>query len=184
VEDVTGVKTFDLTTIPSGDWNLHIFYYPVAGASSEERQRLHLSDKTMYRYVGPHGTTSTYYRGTLNILTVIQRAVQENWPVGQDRNLWFLLLSTNSDPRGLQANNIAVNRKQILKTFKSLAVTKDFTNAQKLYDTIPSSDDYQYIHTFIGTTDSSLVSRSRVPSIFHQNLSSSKHSWVTFKNNP
>jgi pentatricopeptide repeat-containing protein PET309 len=91
-----------------------------------------------------------------NVLTVIQRAVQENWPVGQKRNLGFFLLSTNRDPKRLmdiinelQANNIAVNRKHILKTSSSLAVTKDITNAQKLYDSIPPSDDYHYIHTGI-----------------------------------
>ena len=63
---LTGVKTLDyylernrVATIPSGERNFHIFYYLIAGASPEERQHLHLLDKTMYRYLGPRGTTST-----------------------------------------------------------------------------------------------------------------------------
>ena len=63
---LTGVKTLDyrlkrnrVTAIPSGERNFHIFYYLIAGASLEERLHLHLLDKTMYQYLGPHGTTST-----------------------------------------------------------------------------------------------------------------------------
>lgn len=37
---------------PSGERNFHIFYYLVAGASPEERQHLHLLDRTAYRYLG------------------------------------------------------------------------------------------------------------------------------------
>ncbi|KAF8870157.1 P-loop containing nucleoside triphosphate hydrolase protein [Infundibulicybe gibba] len=39
---------------PSGERNFHIFYYLIAGASPEERQHLHLLDKTTYRYLGQH----------------------------------------------------------------------------------------------------------------------------------
>jgi pentatricopeptide repeat protein len=49
----------------------------------------------------------------------------------------------------LQANNIDVNRTQMLKTCNTLAVTKDFTSAQQLYDSIPPADDYQYLHAGI-----------------------------------
>ena len=63
---LTGVKTLDyylernrVAAVPSGERNFHIFYYLIAGASPEERQHLHLLDKTMYRYLGPRGTTST-----------------------------------------------------------------------------------------------------------------------------
>ena len=62
---LTGVKTLDyylernrVAAIPSGERNFHIFYYLIAGASPEERLHLHLLDKTMYRYLGPRGTTS------------------------------------------------------------------------------------------------------------------------------
>jgi hypothetical protein len=48
-----------VAAIPSGERNFHIFYYLIAGASPEERLHLHLLDKTMYRYLGPRGTTST-----------------------------------------------------------------------------------------------------------------------------
>ena len=93
---------------------------------------------------------------THNVLAVIPRAVQEKWSTGQKRNLGFYLLSTNRDPRfrmdiitELQANNIAVSRKQLLQTCNALAVTKNLTTAQKLYDSIPPTNDYQYIHTGI-----------------------------------
>ncbi|KAF7292507.1 Glycosyltransferase family 2 protein [Mycena kentingensis (nom. inval.)] len=56
-----GVKTLDyllernrVAGAPNGERNFHIFYYLVAGASPEERQHLHLLDKTTYRYLGQH----------------------------------------------------------------------------------------------------------------------------------
>ena len=55
-----GIKTLDyylernrVSAPPSGERNFHIFYYLVAGASAEERQHLHLTDKATYRYLGP-----------------------------------------------------------------------------------------------------------------------------------
>ncbi|KAI6130624.1 glycosyltransferase family 2 protein [Pisolithus croceorrhizus] len=57
-----GIKTLDyylernrVAAIPSGERNFHIFYYLVAGASSEERQHLHLQEKVHYRYLGQRG---------------------------------------------------------------------------------------------------------------------------------
>ncbi|KZT04957.1 glycosyltransferase family 2 protein [Laetiporus sulphureus 93-53] len=54
-----GLKTLDyylernrVAGAPSGERNFHIFYYLVAGASPEERQHLHLQEKTTYRYLG------------------------------------------------------------------------------------------------------------------------------------
>jgi hypothetical protein len=49
----------------------------------------------------------------------------------------------------LQANNIAVSSLNIIlnRFRKTLAATKDITNAQKLYDSVPPSDDYRYIRT-------------------------------------
>ncbi|KAI0725977.1 glycosyltransferase family 2 protein [Fomitopsis betulina] len=54
-----GMKTLDyylernrVAGAPSGERNFHVFYYLVAGASPEERQYLHLHDKTTYRYIG------------------------------------------------------------------------------------------------------------------------------------
>ncbi|KAG6837153.1 hypothetical protein H0H93_013743 [Arthromyces matolae] len=54
-----GIKTLDyylernrVCGAPSGERNFHVFYYLVAGASPEERQHLHLLDKTAYRYLG------------------------------------------------------------------------------------------------------------------------------------
>ncbi|KAG1847971.1 P-loop containing nucleoside triphosphate hydrolase protein [Suillus tomentosus] len=56
---LSGVKTLDyylernrVSSVPSGERNFHIFYYLVAGATQEERQHLHLLDKTQYRYLG------------------------------------------------------------------------------------------------------------------------------------
>ncbi|KAG5643421.1 hypothetical protein DXG03_000965 [Asterophora parasitica] len=56
---ICGIKTLDyylernrVAGAPSGERNFHIFYYLVAGASAEERQHLHLLDKTTYRYLG------------------------------------------------------------------------------------------------------------------------------------
>ncbi|KAF8965794.1 glycosyltransferase family 2 protein [Flammula alnicola] len=67
---LTGVKTLDyylernrVSAVPSGERNFHIFYYLVAGASPEERQHLHLLDKTTYRYLGQRGTTSARPNG-------------------------------------------------------------------------------------------------------------------------
>ncbi|KAG1818874.1 glycosyltransferase family 2 protein [Suillus variegatus] len=55
---LSGVKTLDyylernrVSSVPSGERNFHIFYYLVAGATQEERQHLHLLDKTQYRYL-------------------------------------------------------------------------------------------------------------------------------------
>ncbi|KAJ6489438.1 glycosyltransferase family 2 protein [Mycena vulgaris] len=60
-----GIKTLDyylernrVSGAPNGERNFHIFYYLVAGASPEERQHLHLLDKTTYRYLGQHRTIS------------------------------------------------------------------------------------------------------------------------------
>ncbi|TDL27931.1 glycosyltransferase family 2 protein [Rickenella mellea] len=54
-----GIKTLDyylersrVAGAPSGERNFHIFYYLVAGATLEERQHLHLTDKMTYRYLG------------------------------------------------------------------------------------------------------------------------------------
>ncbi|KAF5373421.1 hypothetical protein D9615_009450 [Tricholomella constricta] len=59
---ICGIKTLDyylernrVAGAPSGERNFHIFYYLVAGASAEERQHLHLFDKTTYRYLGQRG---------------------------------------------------------------------------------------------------------------------------------
>jgi len=56
---LSGIKTLDyylernrVSAPPSGERNFHIFYYLVAGASPEERQHMHLTDKTTYRYLG------------------------------------------------------------------------------------------------------------------------------------
>ena len=63
---LSGVKTLDyylernrVAAVPSGERNFHIFYYLVAGASPEERQHLHLLDKSTYQYLGQRGTGVT-----------------------------------------------------------------------------------------------------------------------------
>lgn len=52
-----------ISSLPSGERNFHIFYYLVAGASPEERQHLHLLEKTTYRYLGQRGTPATRLNG-------------------------------------------------------------------------------------------------------------------------
>lgn len=59
---ICGVKTLDyylernrVAGAPSGERNFHIFYYLIAGASAEERQHMHLTDKQAYRYLGQRG---------------------------------------------------------------------------------------------------------------------------------
>ncbi|TFY81864.1 hypothetical protein EWM64_g2154 [Hericium alpestre] len=59
---LSGIKTLDyylernrVAGAPSGERNFHIFYYLIAGASPEERQHMHLLDKTSYRYLGQRG---------------------------------------------------------------------------------------------------------------------------------
>ncbi|CCM03060.1 uncharacterized protein FIBRA_05180 [Fibroporia radiculosa] len=56
---LSGMKTLDyylernrVAAVPSGERNFHIFYYLVAGASAEERQHMHLTEKTTFRYLG------------------------------------------------------------------------------------------------------------------------------------
>lgn len=60
-----GIKTLDyylernrIAGALSGERNFHIFYYLVAGASSEERQHLKLVEKATYRYLGQTGRNS------------------------------------------------------------------------------------------------------------------------------
>ncbi|KAG9027121.1 hypothetical protein FRB95_008118 [Tulasnella sp. JGI-2019a] len=59
---LSGVKTLDyylernrVAGAPSGERNFHIFYYLVAGASLEERQHLHLDERSTYRYLNQRG---------------------------------------------------------------------------------------------------------------------------------
>jgi len=63
---LSGVKTLDyylernrVAGAPSGERNFHIFYYLTSGASVEERQHMHLHDKTTYRYLGQRGCAPT-----------------------------------------------------------------------------------------------------------------------------
>ncbi|KIM80662.1 glycosyltransferase family 2 protein [Piloderma croceum F 1598] len=63
---LSGIKTLDyylernrVAGAPSGERNFHIFYYLVAGASPEERQHLHLLDKSVYRYLGSQSSIGT-----------------------------------------------------------------------------------------------------------------------------
>ncbi len=63
--DCAGVKSLDyylersrVAGAPSGERNFHIFYYLVAGATPDERQHLHLTDKTHFRYLGPRTSLS------------------------------------------------------------------------------------------------------------------------------
>ncbi|KAH8112775.1 glycosyltransferase family 2 protein [Phellopilus nigrolimitatus] len=62
---LSGIKTLDyylersrVAGAPSGERNFHIFYYLVAGATADERQHLKLTDKTIFRYLGPRQTTA------------------------------------------------------------------------------------------------------------------------------
>ncbi|KAJ7185953.1 P-loop containing nucleoside triphosphate hydrolase protein, partial [Mycena filopes] len=76
---LVGVKTLDyylernrVNGAPNGERNFHIFYYLVAGASAEERQHLHLLDKTTYHYLGQHRSApalapSSVGRGQLKV---------------------------------------------------------------------------------------------------------------------
>ena len=93
---------------------------------------------------------------TPDIMAVIPKAVKEKWLKVHKRNLGFHLLTANRDPRllmdiitELRANNIAISRKLMLKTCKAFAIAKDFTTAQQLYDSIPTTNDHQYIQTGI-----------------------------------
>ncbi|KAH7883110.1 glycosyltransferase family 2 protein [Phlebopus sp. FC_14] len=68
-----GIKTLDyylernrVAAVPSGERNFHIFYYLVAGASPEERQHLHLLDKTQYRYLGQRAGAGARPNGVRN----------------------------------------------------------------------------------------------------------------------
>ncbi|KAG6380450.1 P-loop containing nucleoside triphosphate hydrolase protein [Boletus reticuloceps] len=65
-----GIKSLDyylernrVAAVPSGERNFHIFYYLMAGASAEERQHLHLADKTQYRYLGHRAGAGTRSNG-------------------------------------------------------------------------------------------------------------------------
>ncbi|KAK6995982.1 glycosyltransferase family 2 protein [Favolaschia claudopus] len=61
-----GIKTLEyylersrVAGAPNGERNFHIFYYLAAGATPEERQHLHLLDKTTFRYLGQHRATAS-----------------------------------------------------------------------------------------------------------------------------
>ena len=41
-----------VAAVPSGEQNLHIFYYVMASTFPEERQHLHLADETQHHYLG------------------------------------------------------------------------------------------------------------------------------------
>ena len=93
---------------------------------------------------------------TPNVSAVIPRAVQENWSMRMKRNLGYFLLWNNRDFKlvgdiitELQANNIDVSlsHNQKLQKTRNLLTTNDITTAQQLYDSIPLSDDYEYIYT-------------------------------------
>ena len=93
---------------------------------------------------------------TPNILALIPKAVKEKWSKVQKRNLGFHLLTAIYEPRllmdiimELRINSIGISRKLILKTCKSFVATKDFATAQQLYDSIPVTDDHQYVQTGI-----------------------------------
>ena len=94
----------------------------------------------------------------LNVSTVIQMAVQENWLDYQKKQLGCLLLRSSQGPgrkmdicREMQANEFPINSNQILKLCWSLSHTGTvgITAIQKLYDSIPPYDGYRYIHTGI-----------------------------------
>ena len=57
---LSGIKTLDyyleqnrVVAIPSGERNFHIFYYLVTGTSPEERQHLHLQEKSAIQIPQP-----------------------------------------------------------------------------------------------------------------------------------
>ncbi|KZS96924.1 glycosyltransferase family 2 protein [Sistotremastrum niveocremeum HHB9708] len=90
---VSGVKTLEyylersrVTGAPSGERNFHIFYYLIAGASTEERQHLHLHDKQAFRYLG-------------------QRAIPRNG--GEDDGLRFEQLKMAMKSVGLSKRSVA-----------------------------------------------------------------------------
>jgi chitin synthase len=63
---LSGIKTLNyylekdhVVGAPSGERNFHIFYYLIAGTSPEERQHLHLLDKSVYRYLGSQSSVGT-----------------------------------------------------------------------------------------------------------------------------
>ena len=91
-----------------------------------------------------------------NILALIPKAVKENWFKVQQRNLGFHMLTAIRDPMllmdiitELRAHRIALSPKLVLKTCKAFAAAKNFTTAQQLYDSIPATDDHQYVQTGI-----------------------------------
>lgn len=91
---------------------------------------------------------------TPDILTLIPRAVKDKWIKVRKRNLGFHLLTAHRDPKilmdiitELREHNIAISRLLMLKTCRAFAVVKDFASAQKLYDSIPATEDRQYIQT-------------------------------------
>ena len=94
---------------------------------------------------------------TPDVLPVITRAaVNERWLQVHKRNLGFQLLTSSREPvflrdviNKLRENSIAISRKLILKTCRSFSITKDFNAAQELYESIPPTDDHQYIQTGI-----------------------------------
>jgi chitin synthase len=144
---LVGVKTLDyylernrVAGAPSGERNFHIFYYLVAGASVEERQHLHLDDKTTYRYLGQRG------------------AANARQPGGRDED------AIRFDQLKMALKNVGLSKRHVAQTCQLVAAILHLGNLEFMFDrtrnedaaVVRNVDTLAIVADFLGVTPAAL----------------------------
>ncbi|KAF8643335.1 hypothetical protein AX16_009064 [Volvariella volvacea WC 439] len=145
---LSGIKTLDyylernrVAGAPSGERNFHIFYYLVAGATPEERQHLHLLDKTNYRYLGQRNTNA-----------------RPNG--GRDED------ALRFDQLKIALKTIGLSKRHVAQTCQLIAAILHLGNLEFIIDrhrnedaaVVRNTDVLHIVAEFLGVTDSALES--------------------------
>ncbi|KDQ56608.1 glycosyltransferase family 2 protein [Jaapia argillacea MUCL 33604] len=148
---LSGIKTLDyylernrVSTVPSGERNFHIFYYLVAGASQEERQHLHLDDKTSYRYLGQR--------------TAALAAGHGRQHVGRDDD------SLRFEQLKVAMKNVGLSKRHVAQTCQLIAAILHLGNLEFIVDrhrnedaaVVRNTDVLDIVADFLGVTSADL----------------------------